>query len=162
MDIKKTLGKYKTLGHYFDPEYERENEVLNEFKQNNPTLTEEYTNELISLIKNSTDINDKYFVADLLYLYDNLSSELIELLINTAINHEDPSFNRIFIQPCINNIGFTLVAENLIWKYQNGSTLDTEGVKRLMYWIRPEETNETGNSLRELVKKLESTFANSR
>ena len=153
MDIKTTLEKYKTLGHYFDPEYERENEVLNEFKQNNDTLTDEHNNELISLIRNSSDINDKYFVGDLLYLYDKLSSELIELLITTAINHEDPSFNRIFIQPCINNLGFTSVAENLIWKYKNGSNLDSEGVKRLMYWIRPEETNEAVNRLRELVRE---------
>lgn len=151
MDIKTTLERYKRLGHYFDPEYERDNEVLNEFKSNNVTLKDEHTNELIDLLENSSEIKDKYFVGDLLYLYDNFDEVLIEPLIKTAINHDDPSFNRIFIQPCINNIGFTLVAENIIAKYKNGNNSDIEGVKRLIYWIRPEETNETVNRLRKLV-----------
>jgi hypothetical protein len=153
MDIKTTLERYRILGHYFDPEYERENEVLNNFKKNNVDLTEQQTSKLLDLLENSSDINEKYFVGDLLYLYDNFNSVLIEPLIITAINHQDPSFNRIFIQPCINNIGITIVADNLIEKFKNGTNSEKEGIKRIFYWIKQEENNDSVNRLRKLITR---------
>ncbi|MFN7690821.1 MAG: hypothetical protein ACK5QU_07045, partial [Bacteroidota bacterium] len=98
MNIKTTLEKYKELGEYFSPEYDRDNEVLIEFKEGNPILSKLQTIELIELLLNKSENANKYFVADLLYLYDNFDKELLEPLITIAINFKDSSFNRIFIK----------------------------------------------------------------
>lgn len=151
MDIKTTLVKYKALGDYFAPDYERDNDVLNEFKNNNANLGLQQVKYLVDLLENSNDIYDKYFVADLLYLYDNFDIDLFEPLVKISIYHKDPSFNRIFIRPCINTFGYTMVADKLITKYSNGSDSELEGLKRLLYWIRPEETNDSVEKFRKLV-----------
>jgi hypothetical protein len=150
MDIITTLEKYKTLGDYFAPDYERDNDVLNEFKYSNAKLSEQHVKYLVDLLENSDDIYDKYFVADLLYLYDNFDVDLFEPLVRIAIYHKDPSFNRIFIRPCINTFGYTMVADKLISKYNNGSDSELEVIKRLLYWIRQEETNDSVEKFRSL------------
>lgn len=64
MNMQTTLDNYKSLGHYFAPDYEQDNEVLNDFKKNNPNLSRQQTSKLVDILKNSKDITDKYFVAD--------------------------------------------------------------------------------------------------
>jgi hypothetical protein len=43
-----------------------------------------------------------------------------------------------------------MVADKLISKYNNGSDSELEGIKRLLYWIRPEETNDSVEKFRSL------------
>ena len=105
-NVTQTKDEYLMQGIYFAPEYEQENLILTNFRKENENLNSEQTSELINILNNSQNWNEKFFVADLLYLYENLSSEFIEPLLKNAIKYEDPSFNRIFLYPAIRNFGF--------------------------------------------------------
>lgn len=156
MNIKTTLEKYKTIGDYFAPDYERDNDVLNAFKESNPTLSVQQTRELVNLLTNNTDIADKYFVADLLYLYENFDKELFEPLIKTAINHKDPSFNRIFLRPCLTVFGIKAVADNLAEKFNNVGIDERIGISSLVYWLKP-ENGEVDNLHKTILEKANRT-----
>lgn len=157
MDIKSTLEKYKILGDYFAPDYEQDNNVLTEFKESNPNLTRQHTVELVYLLNNSTEIADKYFVADLLYLYDNFDKELLEPLINTAINHKDPSFNRVFLRPCLTVFGVMTVADNLADKFNKVDINERIGISNLVYWLRPQENGEADKLHKTILEKANGT-----
>jgi hypothetical protein len=73
------------------------------------------------LVNPSTSWPEKYFVADLLYLYKNFSEELFDPLLDTAIDYKDPSFNRIFLGPCLWSFGRKVVVTKLINKFDTGS-----------------------------------------
>jgi hypothetical protein len=157
MEIKTTLEKYKILGEYFAPDYEQDNDVLTEFWESNPNLTRQQTVELVDLLNSSTEIADKYFVADLLYLYDNFDKELLEPLIKTAINHKDPSFNRIFLRPCLTTFGVKAVADNLADKFNNVGIDERIGISNLVYWLRPQEKGEADKLQTTILDKANRT-----
>lgn len=157
MSIKTALEKYKILGDYFAPDYERDNDVLNQFKESNPNLSRQQTNELVDLINNSTEITDKYFVADLLYLYDNFDKDLLEPLINTAINHKDPSFNRVFLRPCIMAFGVKAIADNLAEKFDKVSIEERIGISNLVYWLNSYEKGDVDKLYRTILERANKT-----
>jgi hypothetical protein len=92
--------------------------------------------ELKAISESKSTIDDKYFVADLLYLYPSFSRELLDPLIECAIAHKDPSFNRIFLRPCINSFGLENVT-NLLIEKGNKDSSKMDGINRLKYWLRP-------------------------
>ncbi len=145
MDINTTLDNYKSLGTYFAPEYEQENEILDGFRLDNPILSKQQTTQLVDILTRSNDLCDKYFVADLLYLYNNFDHELLEPLLLAAIRHKDPSFNRIFLRPCITAFGIKTVADSLAAKFNKADVLQRIGICNLVYWLRPKENGETDN-----------------
>ncbi|REC62846.1 hypothetical protein DRF65_08470 [Chryseobacterium pennae] len=157
MDIKTTLEKYRIIGHYFDPDYERDNEALNEFKADNPNLSEQQTSELIHLLQNNSELTDKYFVADLLYLYSNFSIELLDPLLRTAIHHKDPSFNRIFLNPCLVAFGLKTVADNLADKFNHTNTIERIGISNLVYWLRPQKNDEADRLHQSIINRANHT-----
>jgi hypothetical protein len=134
MEVSKYLNQYKNLNDYFAPDYEQENAVLTKFKNENPTLSDKQISEFKTILLNHFDIHDKYFVADLLYLYPSFSEELLNPLIDCAIAHEDPSFNRIFLRPCIISFGVDVV-EELLNEKGNSDNSKLEGINRLRYWL---------------------------
>jgi len=134
MEVSEYLKQYKELNNYFAPDYEQENEVLTKFKNENPILSDKQVSELKAILQSESDIYDKYFVADLLYLYPDFSEELLNPLINCAIMHEDPSFNRIFLRPCILSFGVDVVEKILNKKVNEDDSL-SDGINRLRYWL---------------------------
>ena len=136
MEISNYLKEYKKLNNYFAPDYEQENEVLPEFKKENPTLSDTQILELKNILQSNSDIHDKYFVADLLYFYTPFDKNLLNPMIECAIAHEDPSFNRIFLRPCINSFGLDFVSALLTEKGENDNS-KLDGIERLKYWLRP-------------------------
>ncbi|MFA7379840.1 MAG: hypothetical protein WC150_05225 [Bacteroidia bacterium] len=157
MNIKTTLKKYKNLGDYFAPDYAQENDALNEFKKGNPNLSKDQTIELINLLDNNSDINDKYFVADLLYLYDNFDKELIEPLLNAAINHRDTSFNRVFLNPCLRTFGVGVIANHLADRFNKVDIDERIGILKLVYWLRPLEGCEVDKLHETIIKRANNT-----
>lgn len=157
MDIKNTLEKYKTIASYFDPEYNRENDALTEFKANNPILSKHQSIELINLLQNNSVYTEKYFVADLLYLYDNFSKEILESLINTAINHKDPSLNRIFLIPCLKAYGIKVVTHILADRFAKADIIECIGISKLAYWLRRQGDEEFGKLYQRVQEKTDST-----
>src|SRR5574343_500093 len=150
MDIQTTISKYKDIGDFFDPDYERDNDLLSSFKAKFPDLSKDQTAELVKILKGNGDMKDKYFVADILYLYDNFSVDLFEPLINTAINFRDPSFNRVFLRPCIRVFGVKAVADMLADKFSKGDIAQKTSISTLLYWLHPQE-NGNADKLHEAI-----------
>lgn len=157
MDIKTTLEKYKALGDYLAPDYEQNNEVLSEFKANNPNLSNNQTSELINLLQNNSKITHKYFVADLLYLYDNFDKELVESLLETAINHRDPSYSRIFLRPCLAVYGTKTIADKLADKFVKADIIERIGISKLVYWLTPQENGEADKLHMTILERANKT-----
>lgn len=154
--IADTINKYKELGDYFSSEYERGNEVLDNFKSINKSLTKEQVGEL-KLILEGDDEYAKIFVADLLYLYTDFDEALLEPMVTTAIRYKDPSFNRIFINPCTARFGYEKVLDLIREKYSEGDILDKIGVGRLLYWLRPEDSAQRDTLIDEIKKRSKET-----
>lgn len=159
MTIEESLIQYKQLAEFFSPEYDRENEVLKSFKKKNKRLSHNQTFELQSLLKNSNDWQDKYFVADLLYLYKKFDWTLVEPLLNCAIEFKDPSFNRIFLIPCLRAFGTKKISLMLHDKFINGDIVTRIGISNLCYWIRPKKDSDIDalrNAIIEQVRKTQN------
>ena len=139
MEISIYLKQYKELGNYFAPDYEQENEVLLKFKKDSPTLSEKQVAEFKNILQsNDRPLEDKYAIADLLYLFTPFSRELMDPMTDCAIDNKDPSFNRIFIRPCIMSFGIDEV-NNLIDQKAKEDSTKLEGINRLRYWLHPTE-----------------------
>lgn len=125
---------YLEQKNYFAPDYKRENKVLEDFKQQNPNLDLELTQELIQILINS-DWVEKFFVADLLYLYENMDISFFEPLLQTALQYDDPSFNRIFLTPAVKSFGLKNVQN--YYKLRSGSYCkkETLNYKKIQYWL---------------------------
>jgi len=157
MDIQTALNNYKSLGDFFAPDYLRDNAVLNSFKRDNPTLSEEHTTQLCEILRRNNDIIDKYFVADLLYLYVRFDEELLEPLLITAINLNDPSFNRIFLRPCIKAFGSKAVADYLAERFRESEVEERIGISCLVYWLHPQENGEADNLHNTILQHANAT-----
>jgi len=157
MNIQSTLDNYKSLGEYFAPDYEQENEVLNNFKASHPSLSKDQTTQLVDILTSNGQIENKYFVADLLYLYDNFDIELLDPMLLTAINYGDPSFNRIFLRPCLKVFGTKQIADILADKFKKGDILQRIGISKLVYWLEPQENGEADSLHQAIIDKANST-----
>jgi hypothetical protein len=105
------IKKYKELGEYYCSEYGRSNEALDDFKSRNPTLSKDHTLQLKEVLDAASQY-DKVFVADLLYLYNDFDEKLLEPMVTTAIRYRDPSFNRVFVNPCLSRFGYKKVIDS--------------------------------------------------
>ncbi len=157
MDIQTTLDSYKSLGDFFAPDYEQDNEVLTDFRRNNPVLLKEQTSQLVDILKNSKEIVEKYFVADLLYLFDSFDIELLEPMVRTAIEYKDPSFNRIFLRPCIKAFGTKKVSEILADYFRNGDIEERISISNLLYWLHPRDNGQADNLHHVILERANST-----
>ncbi|MBS1635178.1 MAG: hypothetical protein JST26_04590 [Bacteroidetes bacterium] len=157
MDIQATLNKYKASGNFFDPEYERDNELLSSFKASFPTLSKDQVQEFVNILNTASDIKDTFFVADMLYLYETFSADLFEPLINAAIDFKDPSFNRVFLRPCIRVFGVKAVADMLANKFNSGDIVRKLGVSNLLYHLRPQKNGDADKLHHAILKRAAET-----
>lgn len=157
MEIKAALEKYKITGDYFASDYERENKVLAEFKAHNQNLSEEQTTELVNLLQSDIEVSDKYFVADLLYLYDSFNRELFETLLIIAIHYKDSSFNRIFLRPCLRVFGTNEVVDSLSDRFNQANIIERIGISKLVYWLRIHENGNIDKLDHTILKKANQT-----
>lgn len=156
-DLKLYLQQYKELGQFFDPEYERHNEVLSLFVSEYPQIDDETILSLEAILQGPGDWADKFFVADLLYLYKPIPQQLLDAMLNCAISLPDPSFNRIFLIPCTNSFGMPIVAGFLAEKFNKGDQLIKIGIAKLLYWIRPEKKSEADELFNAVLSHAEVT-----
>ena len=157
MNIERAIEKYIELGDFFSPDYEQENEVLTEFKKESPELSQLQITELVEILEKGTDWNKKFFVADLLYLYDKIDEKLYDPLIDSAIEYRDPSFNRIFLKPCINTFGVEKIAKTLTEKFKNADIKNKTSISTLVYWLRPQENGEAEILHSEIINRANKT-----
>ncbi len=142
MNLAKAIRDYKESGNYFAPDYERDNEVLSQFKTDSSQLSLSDTEALIAILKNSGDWDDKFFVADLLYLYDSFDIRLLDPLLENAISFSDPGFNRIFLNPCLSVFGTEMVSNILAEKFIVSEPIRKIRISSLVYWIEREDDAE--------------------
>jgi len=157
MNIEKSIEEYLKLGDFFNPDYEQDNEVLIKFKEESPELSQSQITELVGILNYENDWNKKFFVADLLYLYNGIDEKLHEPLIKSAIEYQDPSFNRIFLRPCIRNFGVESVAKKLSEKFRNADIKDKASISNLVYWLRPRDNGEAEILEREIMNRANET-----
>jgi hypothetical protein len=142
MEIQQALINYKKLGEFGRPDNDRNNQVLDDFKQQNPTLSSEQTIELIQVLKYSQDPIESYFVADILYLYANFGLEFLEPMLIAGIHIHDPSYNRLFVRPCVKAFGAKVVAQKLATCFILGDLIQKIGIAGLMFWLRKEKESD--------------------
>src|SRR3954466_13869737 len=104
MNIATAIEQYKIEANFFAPDYEQENQTLNKFKNEHPTLSIDEADSLKEMLL-SGDWSEKIFVADLLYLYQDFDIKLLDPMLENAITFIDPGLNRIFLRPCIRRFG---------------------------------------------------------
>lgn len=134
MTIIEAKKLYLEQKNYFAPDYEQENIVLENFKEKNPTLNSQLTKELIQILIDS-DWFEKFFVADLLYLYQNIDFSFFEPLLKTVLQYDDPSFNRIFLIPAVRNFGLKNVKNYYELKSENFRENEVINYKKIKYWL---------------------------
>lgn len=135
MTIDETKNKYLEQGIFFAPEYEQENIILENFKIKNPKLNTLQTLELIDILINSNEINEKLFVADLLYFYKNIDDKFLLPLVDNAINYEDPSFCRVFLYPAFINFGKEKILKILDDRLKLDNFKIKKNIEKLYYWL---------------------------
>src|SRR6266404_4443694 len=150
MKLTIAIKKYIESGDFFAPDYNRDNKVLSQFKQDSPELSLTETKKLKTILKKSNEWVDKFFVADLLYLYDTFDIELLDPLIENAIMYPDPGFNRIFLRPGLRIFGSELISEILAKKFIDGDIMRKIRISSLVYWIEKEDNSQ--------IKKLEDAI----
>lgn len=142
MTTQELYIKYIERGQFNNPDYERDDELLSLFKIKHSTLSNEQEDQLIYyLMKDDQDWMSMYFVADLLYFYSDFGLDLMENMLQTGVNYSDPSFNRIFLRPCIRSKKRNATMNWLINKFKHGTLIERIGISKLYYWLGFEEVD---------------------
>ena len=157
MKIDETYQKYLDRGKWFNPDYEREDELLSSFKAENENLSDSQEKKFEDYLKNDDhNLTHHYFVADLLYYYSDFGTSLMISMLEMAVNYRDPSFNRIFLRPCIRSKKKEESMTWLIEKFKTGTLLERIGISNLYYWLGIEQVDRT--ELKKLIyHKSQST-----
>jgi hypothetical protein len=156
MNITTVIEHYKEEANFFSPDYEQENELLRNFKNDHPTLSVEEVNVLRNILFED-DLTSKFFVADLLYLYEDFDIKLLEPLIENAISFSDPSFNRIFLRPCMRVFGVSHVSNILAEKFISSDPVRKIGISSLVYWLEKTDNSEISNLEQAIVNRSKRT-----
>ena len=137
MTIESALQNYIEAGNSYAADYGVENPVLTQFRSDNNALDAAQTDQLVALLSEKrTDWNRQIFVADLLYYYDQFDEALLSSMLDTGIEFLDPSFNRIFLRPCLNAFGPLKVVDRLSLRFKTGNSKTRIGISNLCYWLK--------------------------
>jgi hypothetical protein len=158
MTINQAIADYLKLAEFFNLDYGSENEVLSSFKAVHPSLTGPQATDLVDVLRSESDWNLKFFVADLLYLYPDFPEVLIEPMLQCAVTYQDPSFDRIFLRPCVKRVGVAAVVKRLVRYLEEGTARERMGVTWLSYHIRGSEPDKA--ILREAMERQSSMTTN--
>ena len=78
-------------------------------------------------------------------------------MIRAAVYEVDPSFNRLFIEPCLIRFGQRRVNEELINYFESGSNFEKAGAANAFYWSRQNgpELNIPAEDIADLQDKID-------
>ena len=151
MNIDTAIELYKAEANFFAPDYNQDNQTLFNFKKEHPTIAGSETDRLKQILLSGA-WEEKFFVADLLYLYDDFDVKLLDPMIENAISYGDPSFNRIFLRPCLRVFGVATVSNLLAEKFVPSDAFRKIRISSLVYWLEKTSDNE--------IIKLEEVIVN--
>lgn len=92
----------------------------------------------ISLLKSFLVDNDKkWFVAHLLDNLDTFPVDLLDPMVQAAVNEPDPSFNNDFVKPCRRVFDYVDILNILLDTFRSNDIDKKIGVLKVLYWARP-------------------------
>jgi hypothetical protein len=100
------------------------------------------------------DERKKWFVVRLIRMTESLPPALLEPLVCAAINEQDASRNRHFVEAAVHGVGLATVHERLLWYMRQGVDAEKAGAMRALYWCPPPDAA----SLKETARGLLNAF----
>ncbi len=85
------------------------------------------------LISSLDDSKRKWFVAEV-FRYQKLPKRLFVPMLRAGILERDPSYNRLFIDPCVHGFGATRVCSALLKYLEHGSNEEKAGAASALFW----------------------------
>jgi hypothetical protein len=138
---QKQLDNLRKNNHYGRPQ------VLRQFRMQ----FKGFSDNDISLLKSFLVDNDKkWFVAHLLDNLDTFPVDLLNPMLQAAVNEPDPSFNNEFVKPCRRVFDYVDIQTVLLDTFRSGDKDKKIGVLKVLYWARPtvyEMTVHEGNRI---------------
>jgi len=135
MDILHTFEVYqKQLEIIRNNNYYGRPQVLRQFRMQ----FKDFSEFDITTLKAFLNDNDKkWFVAHLLDNLDTFPVDLLQPMLLTAVNEQDPSFNNDFVKPCRRVFDYVDIQNILLETFRNGDKYKKIGVLKVLYWARP-------------------------
>lgn len=84
------------------------------------------------------DDKKKWFVLFITSdVFGGVPKRIYKTMLRAAVYENDPSLNRAFIEPCINNFGHRRVITEFLNYLENGTNREKSGAVRALYWTIP-------------------------
>lgn len=93
------------------------------------------------------DPDRKWFVAGV-FQFQPVPKQLFGPMLRAGVLERDPSFNRVFIEPCVRSLGGRRVLEELLRFLEAGNNVEKAGAASALYWANGNPRNEDLADLR--------------
>ena len=103
------------------------------------------------LAESLTDCYRKWFVASV-FKFQPVPKRLFGTMLRDGVLERDPSFNRVFIEPCVRSLGGRRVLEGLLQYLEDGTNAEKAGAVSALYWDQGNPRREDLTDLRKRLK----------
>ncbi len=135
MDILRTFEVYqKQLENIRKNNYYGRPQVLRQFRMHFKGFSD---TEISTLKGFLIDNEKKWFVAHLLDNLDTFPTELLNPMLQAAVNESDPGFNNDFVKPCRRVFDYVDIQNILLDIFLGGDKDKKIAVLKVLYWARP-------------------------
>ncbi|HEX8693605.1 MAG TPA: hypothetical protein VF746_14375 [Longimicrobium sp.] len=97
------------------------------------------------------DAERKWFVAGVFERHP-VPGRLLGPMLRAGVLERNPSFNRLFIEPCVKSLGGRRVLEELLRYLEGGTDAEKAGAASALYWAGGNPRNEELGELRERLR----------
>lgn len=112
------------------------------------------------LISSLEDNERKWFVMRV-FQNQQLPRRLLVPMLRAGVLERDPSYNRLFIEPCLRSYGATRVCTMLLNYFEHGSNEEKAGAASALYWAwRPKAHEDMSELLKRMRTDLLQEFVN--
>lgn len=137
MTLSSTLAEYTDAWSEPDRNPRRAFELVDEFCNAHPKLDHSLTAEFAAILRRKHDRwFPQLFVANVLARIPAFDRELMEPMLQAAVEMPDPSTNRDFLTPCLCSFGADDVVAWLVEAFSNANFVERVGIANLVYWLR--------------------------
>jgi len=97
------------------------------------------------------DSDRKWFVASV-FEFQPVPKRLFAPMLRAGVLERDPSFNRVFIEPCVRSLGGRRVLTALLPYLESGTDAEKAGAASALYWTRGNPRSEDLSDLRDRLE----------
>lgn len=101
--------------------------------------------------KSLQDEDRKWFVAAA-FDAQPVPKRLVDRMLHTGVLEKDPSFNRRFIEPCVESFGAARVLFALLEYLQSGTDEEKAGAASALYWVPRQPDADPDTELRQQIR----------